>query len=323
MLGIQDLKPKIELTLTEIVCPVKGCVQHVQRRQKSNQAEARFQCPEHRIYISPTTFEYPDMKDNLLWKKEADLALLEKIKAVKREIRMEHDNSEDALTWNVFRYLETANLLSGFLSSFTQKDQGKTELIYWSYSQGAGTTWQELKRARQEFGEPPLRSSEPDLIAVTDKALFFIEAKLTANNNLKPSNPKEYKKYLSGGGDWFHKVFLSDYEIVAIEAEKYELMRFWLLGSWIAADIGLEFYLVNLVPSARETDIEARFTPHIQRSDSRQFKRLAWEDIYSWGVGHAPESEEKRRWMSYFENKTVGYDRFQNLKKAFSESSST
>jgi hypothetical protein len=190
-------------------------------------------------------------------------------------------------------------------------------LIYWSYSQVKGTTWPELKQARRLFGEDPQRSSEPDLIVVTEKAIFFIEAKLKAGNNKCPTNPKKYKKYLSGDKGWFRRVFISEYEIVAIQAKKYELMRFWLLGTSMAARMGLDFYLVNLVPSARETDIEARFIPHIRQLDNRQFKRLAWEDIYSWAAGHSPESEEKRQWMSYFEQKTVGYDNHQNLLKAF------
>ena len=317
MLGLINLKPKIKFTEDQVECPVKGCRQNALRQRNSFRRAQEFQCPKHGIYISPSTIEYTDEQDNLLWKSEQDLALLAAIKTVKRESRMARDNSEDAVTWNVFRYLETGNLLSGFLSNLTQKDQGKTELIYWSYSQVTGTAWPGLDRAREEFGEHLQRSSEPDLIAVTDRALFFIEAKLNADNDTTPTNPKEHKKYLSGGGDWFRKVFLSEYEIVAIKAEKYELMRFWLLGSWLAAQAGLDFFLVNLVPSIRETDIETLFVPHIRLSDSRLFKRLAWEDIYSWVAGHSPESEEKCQWMSYFEQKTVGYDQHQNLQKAF------
>jgi len=61
--------------------------------------------PGDKIYITPTTFVYNDFRSNLLWQKESDVALLQKVMAVKRESRMEYDNSEDALTWNVFRYL--------------------------------------------------------------------------------------------------------------------------------------------------------------------------------------------------------------------------
>ena len=51
----------------------------------------------------------------------------------------------------------------------------------------------------------------------------------------------------------------SDYETIAIKAKKYELFRFWLLGSWIASETGRDFFLINVVLSERETDIEQQF----------------------------------------------------------------
>jgi hypothetical protein len=75
-----------------------------------------FKCPEHNIYISPSTFEYQSRLDNILWKDELDQDLLfNRIAKVKREIkRIGRDNSEDAVTWNVFRFLEKENLLQDF-----------------------------------------------------------------------------------------------------------------------------------------------------------------------------------------------------------------
>lgn len=322
MYDARTLKSKISVTPTHVECPVKGCNHRVPRQRKSFHRDVDFQCPEHQIFISPSTFEYNDVTDNLLRNSPTDFELLEAINTVKRESRMRRDNSEDALTWNVFRYLETADQLSGFLTWVTGQEQGKTELIYWSYSQASKSAWLKLNIGRKEFGEHLKRSSEPDLIAVTGRALFFLEAKLTATNNSSPSDPTNHKKYLTGGDKWINSVFTSDYETVAITVKKYELFRFWLLGSWMAAQMGLNFYLVNIVPSAKETDIEVSFIPHIRLAENRQFKRLAWEDICGWGKWAAPESGEKHNWISYFENKTVGYDRFRNLIKAFSVPSS-
>ena len=67
--------------------------------------------PQHGIYISPSTFEYADEFDNLLWHDPADRELLAAFKPFKRESRLARDNSEDALTWNVFRYLEKSGRL--------------------------------------------------------------------------------------------------------------------------------------------------------------------------------------------------------------------
>jgi hypothetical protein len=317
MFGIQDLKPKISITPTTVECPVKGCCRKVERQRRSFRREERFQCPDHKIYISPSTFEYASEGDNLLWHNKADLDLLEAAKKVKRESRIARDNSEDALTWNTFRYLENTNQLANLLSHVTQARHSYAELIYWSYSQKVKGAWLELNKARKEFGENLQRSSEPDLIAVTNKALFFIEAKLTATNDTSPSDPKNRKRYLVGGNEWHKQVFISDFDTIAIHAKKYEFFRFWLLGSWLAKEMERDFYLLNVVLSARETDIEARFTPYIRVDSQRQFKRLSWERIHSYVAENVPDSADKRMLTAYFQSKTIGYNRFGELQKAF------
>jgi len=51
-------------------------------------------------------------------------------KKVKKESRMARDNSEDAVSWNVFRFLERNNLIEGFLSSITGLYLKSSEVIY-------------------------------------------------------------------------------------------------------------------------------------------------------------------------------------------------
>jgi hypothetical protein len=323
MFGFRDLKTQIQITQSSVECPVIGCSKWVERQRESFKREERFYCQEHKIFISPTTFEYKNEVDNLLWKTTADLALLEAIKTVKRESRMARDNSEDALSWNVFRYLETTQKLAGLLSWITQTEQQQAELIYWSYSQKANCAWPQLDKARKEFGENLQRSSEPDLIAISEKGLFFIEVKLTATNDTVPSDKYNRKKYLSGGDEWWRQVFISDYETVAIEAKKYELFRFWLLGSWLAKDMGRDFYLINVVLSERETDIVQQFSSHINKADNRQFKRVTWEGIDSYIADNAPANSEKSTFKTYFENKTIGYNRLGKIQGAFSQSNKT
>ncbi|MHA2022224.1 MAG: hypothetical protein ACTSWQ_01020, partial [Candidatus Thorarchaeota archaeon] len=228
----------------------------MERQRGYFRKENRFKCPKHDIVISPSTFEYPNELDNLLWKERSDLDLLERIRTKKRESRIARDNSEDAVSWNVFRFLERNNLIEGFLGSITDRSLKSSEVLYWSYSQKENTGWSLLDRAKREFGERIERGSEPDIIIKTDNALFFIEAKLTSGNVAVPSNKTYSKKYMSGGNNWFSEVFSSDYKTVAIDEKKYELLRFWLLGTWMAKQQDLDFYLVNLVLSKRDTDIE-------------------------------------------------------------------
>lgn len=318
MLGIEELKERIEITESTIECPIKGCSEKVERQREVFKREERFKCPKHNIYISPSTFEYQSELDNLLWKDKADLDLFERIKGVKRESRIARDNSEDAVTWNVFRFLERNNLVEMTLSSIIGVTLKSSKVIYWSYSQKENSSWSELNKAREEFGEGIKRSSEPDVIIKTDNTLFFIEAKLTAGNETIPSDTSNSKKYETGGDNWFSKVFKSDYKTVAIVEKKYELLRFWLLGTWMAKQQDFNFYLVNLVLSEREKGIEAIFKRHLNENQGMKFIRITWEDIYHQILNSALSGIGKDTMIKYFKNKTIGYDGNGKLQRAFS-----
>jgi hypothetical protein len=271
----------------------------------------------HKIYISPSTFEYSTEKENLLWGSPEDLALLEKIKSVKRESRIARDNSEDALCWNTFRFLEKNGLLPELLLLISGVRSDEVNLVYWSYDQQQDGVWSDLVKARQEFGELPQRSTEPDLIASTSNVIYFFEMKFQASNNTKPSSLKNKNKYQTGGGNWYNIVFRSAYETVALQQRKYELMRHWLIGSWLAAQRKAAFYLLNLVPSENEIDIEGRFFSQIIQNSQRNFKRICWEDIYKFLKDNEPDSHEKKSLINYLEQKTRGYDNKGNLKHGF------
>ncbi|MHA1927768.1 MAG: hypothetical protein ACTSV2_04205 [Candidatus Thorarchaeota archaeon] len=305
MLGVEELKEEIEITDTTVECPVKGCNKEVERqRRKTRKYKDRFRCDIDKIVISPTTFVYPDKTDNLLWKERSDLDLLKKIETSKKgKSRFEHDNSEDAVSWNVFRFLEKNNLIEGFLGSITDTSSKSSEVIYWSYSQIEDNF---LNSARTEFEKKKSWFSEPDIIIKTDNALFYIEAKFKATNQVKPTNKSEFKKYKTGGDNWFSEVFSSDYETVAIVERKYELMRFWLLGTWMAKQQDLDFYLINLVLSNQEVDIEAIFGKHIKENQRRKFLRVTWETIFQY-ISKSEVSSDKEMMMRYFRNKTIGY----------------
>jgi len=317
MFNANALKANTIVTETTVACPVKDCSEIVTRQRKRFKREAQFQCPIHKIYVSPSTFEYPNETDNLLWHDREDVSLLREIKSSKRESRMARDNSEDALTWNVFRYLEKTNQIAPSLSALIEAAVVNPQLIYWSYSQVARGVWPRLACARAEFGEHPNRSSEPDLIIASDSALFFIEAKFTATNKTKPSNPQQTKKYLTGGDNWYSQVFKTDYNTLVNKERKYELVRFWLLGSWLAARLNRDFYLVNLVLEKREKDIERLFKPHLKSNNQRHFLRWTWEDIYHFVSKNAVATPAKNLFTSYFECKTTGYNHLGKLQAAF------
>lgn len=323
MFGLKNLKNKIKITENSVECPVKSCNVIVPRQRESFKRQEEFKCPIHNIYISPSTFEYDNELDNLLWVDAADKDLLfTKIGSVKRESRIARDNSEDAVTWNVFRFLEKTKLLSEFLTKLTKHQVENPEVIYWSYYQSGNlepAVWAPLKEAREEFETNPKKGSEPDIIVKSKNALFFIECKLTADNNtvLMSTNQDVRQKYTSGGSQWYSQVFSSDFDTVAIEEKKYELLRFWLIGTWIVKNLNMNFCLINLVPSDKEINIEEIFKRHIRENSRRRFLRTTWESVYQFILKSQFGSKEKDKMIEYFQNKTVGYKN-KELQKAFS-----
>lgn len=325
MFDATSLKRDITITQSTVECPVIGCKSRVPRQRKRFQTLEEFKCPVHGIYISQSTFEYHNKLDNILWTDKQDIELLfNQICIFKRESnRIARDNSEDAVTWNVFRYLEKHSL-ERFLSEIAGSSVEDPEIIYWSYCPSEKNIWSELQKARFEFETNPEKGSEPDLIIRSKNALFFIEAKVNANNETTPSsnNSRVEERYTAGGDNWYSKVFNSHYREIAVANRKYELLRFWLLGSWIAYNLNVNFLLVNLVPETKEQNIETVFGKYIipvegTKHQERAFLRLTWEQIYKFILSTKETSLEKQTVLTYLKNKTIGYDSNHNLQKAF------
>lgn len=208
MLGISDLRVQTEKINGKIKCHVKNCETSVdrmddfhQRRLKSylttgSYSDINFNtylCNNHEIYLSETTFIYKNIKDNLLWYDATDEDLLKRIMVKKRfKQPLGTNNSEDAVSWNVFRFLEKNDLLSGFLTKITGKSISDPKVIYWSFCQFQNDTWGQLTMAQKEFGEKSQGGSEPDIIILSNEVLFLIEAKLLSKNETKPP-PKRIK----------------------------------------------------------------------------------------------------------------------------------
>lgn len=242
-----------------------------------------------------------------------------KIEQYKRESRMENDNSEDAVTWNVFRYLHKNELLAEFTEHITGNKEVIEDIIYWSYSVKDEEQWNLLKQAQNIFGEKAKRGSEPDMAIETESSIIFIEAKFNSGNTTKPSNPKEsLTRYSEGANYWSKKVFKVPLDEVAVKRKRYELMRFWLLGSWMAEQKNKDFYLINLVLNSSSEKLEDSFKPFIIESEKkpniRQVKRLTWEQIYY--LLEERKANDKSL-KNYYKNKISGFSSSGKIKQAF------
>ena len=113
-------------------------------------------------------------------------------------------------------------------------------------------------------------------------------------------------------------MFISDFKESAIDAKRYELSRFWLLGTWMAQQLGVGFHLVNLVPGDRENGIQQSFGMHIKQDKGRQFLRTTWEDKFNFILKKdSNHSREKEQILNYLQNKSNGYDISGRLQKSF------
>lgn len=324
MFYLKDLKQKIEKIDDKVGCPVKGCSERVDIMKRRDQSRLnsylgtqedklkdfeKYLCKTHKIYISPTSIIYKYLRDNLFWYDDSKV-LLDKIINVKRwKHQLFYHNSEDALSWNVFRFLERNNMVDDFLQEKLNIPIANSKVIYWSYSQSDKSKLKLLNRARSEFELRPSAGSEPDVIILSNSSLVIMEVKLTNENKNGPGNPNVEEKFVSGGHGWWNKVFRSNFKTVAIKNRKYELMRFWLLGTWMAKQRNIDFHLINLVPSDREKNIEAVFKKNINEkldgSQRREFLRINWEDIYEYILDSPIQNSDKTKIMNYFENKAI------------------
>ena len=302
----RDLKKKRHATNYEVPCPIEGCSTKVKRR-KSNRGTVKnldYFCENCGIYVTPTTYVYQNWEDNILWQDDLDkLRLLKEKKAEGR--RFGHEKSEDAVTWNIFRYMEKNQLLSYYVSQLTDISSKKIELFYWGIDD-SGYFWSPLTQARNAF-EPnnkKQRWTEPDLVLKTADSLLFFESKVGSGNDSKDVSDETYQRYMNAENNWSKTVFKPQLDRYSF-GKQYQLMRHWLLGSWIAEksqDIS-RFYLVNLVSERRERNIVDWFREYSLDGGKRFFERSTWEDIYRL----LSKNGGDERVLKYMEGKALGY----------------
>lgn len=318
MLGFDDLRSRRTVEGNSVQCPVRGCTSWVPVQRRTFRRSPEFLCPKHRLYIGRSTFEYESDMDNLLSRTPEDEELLAAIRPFKRESRMARERSEDALTWNVFRHLETSGRLIPWLGAMAGGRTSAAVVHYWSFEASTHGTWRPLAEARSAFGELEGRGSEPDLVITTDDAYVWVEAKLGSSNDTTPSDADGAKsRYTSGGGGWYSSVVNTPFETVAVERRRYELLRLWLLGSWSAAQHGKRFVLVNLVREGFAEDVPSFVTTNFREGPDRIVRRATWESLCRGTEAGTTHSAADTTLMKYMQEKTLGYDTRGRLMRAF------
>lgn len=186
-------------------------------------------CPDHGIYCHKSgTYRYADERRNLIVDPDFFMEHLRRHRAKYESHRFGHENSEDAVTWNVLRSFQAVGLLNEVASLATGRTVvDEPELYLWGIRIERNSVSQQpeagLVAARMRFESrlPVTRPlTEPDIMLYQPgEFLVLIEAKFTSANGVYVRGPR--KK----AGDLTWDELLSIYHGPELRLLDYELAR--------------------------------------------------------------------------------------------------
>jgi len=207
-------------------------------------------------------------------------------------------NSEDAVTWTVFRHLARERLLTPVLARLQVQPATNAAcepaLLLWGArppadeaqktsppadSAAAGHAMNhetgcaaELVKAIDSIENNPRSRSEPDVVLdFGDAGVVFIEVKCTSKNDTKKPEHAGWPSYISETSAFADVAGVKNSQL-------YELARNWRIA-WQYAD-GRPFTLVNLGPAklfaGKNAPPLAEFAGALAQSKERSFMQLDW-----------------------------------------------
>jgi hypothetical protein len=333
--GINDLTSK-----NEGGCPIIGCKTAATEHPKG----FRF-CPKHGLKIHKKTFAYynGDEKEDKrnaclrnmlppLRKFAGDYVLGNSSKA--ESFRLGHENSEDALTYNVFGWLHYHGHLHHIYKWLTGETvaSDQLQLFLWGLkinfaAKESEKSWSLLDRVRNDL-EKGIHSflTEPDILLLSPTRLVCIEAKFSSGNPLcvdgkdkdgeKPkSRAKLIERYIEKNKLWPQPTLTAQDVGGKVHSQ---LLRMFVFTSTMAQlhDPKPDWQVVNLVGKTQWSkhgapDKEHDFqdpTSSVPQKVASRFKFTSWEELYRKVIAGNRGLQEL---ASYMQNKTA------NLEKAF------
>jgi hypothetical protein len=292
--GVDDLDSNMQVDLgppKRIRCFARGCEHWLcpPSRQGGGQV-----CPDHGIRChSSGTYSYADLGRNLII--DADMFSKRVIgHPFKYETsRFNQENSEDAVTWNVFRSLQRAGCLQDVANEVTGLDLlEEPQLFLWGLALSGDTfePWKLLIDARRRFeSDLPVRRplTEPDIALYSPgKYLILIEAKLTSSNPVYTDGPRKSSSSLTKSElldiYWDDELMLLDRKRAqAVDRVHYQFWRNLVFAEWMACQKGNETpaYLGSLTRRGYETESCREFGELLGSSASSRFAHISWEQI--------------------------------------------
>jgi len=317
--GIDDLDPVVVAHPGDpdrLRCYVRGCQHYVRRPTKHHAGEP---CPDHGIYCrrsKTATYVYEDVRRNII----ASAGLFDE-RMMKHPFKYDfnylgHENSEDALSWNVFRSVQEAGHLAPLAELLIGESYDEEPDLYlWGIrvSDDSFDPWDLLVAARDRFEtnlpvDRPL--TEPDIaLHLPGRYLVLIEAKFTSPNGWYRPGVRENDKSLTL--EELLDVY-SDEELRLLDIHRaqqcgrvpYQLWRNTVFADWMALQDSPQTkpYHVNLVREGYEHESQEAFAALLNEPYRDRFRPATWEAIYGW----LAESTHCDRLRRYMEQKTAG-----------------
>jgi len=218
---------------------------------------------------------------------------------------MGHEHSEDAITWNVFRFFERHGCLARAMRTICPCPDDEPLAVFWTTHEGR--LWDSYRLCSDQVPEKEIARSESDLIFLwKNKMLVVVEAKFRSPNRSDPDPNKrriELRKarpYINHASRWLSQKGAKR----AVCDGWYELLRNWVLGMALKDTLGCaEFVLVNLIRKRHESDYnEDPRRDFAERacllSPNCQFVVAYWEDLIAaaTSICNQPDSELLVRW---------------------------
>lgn len=322
MYGISTLKTRREVTAAGVACPVRGCLHLVPPQPGVLRLTPEFKCPLHKVYISESALAYEKETDNLLWTDRASLELLRAVRGERPAPWLGVETSDDALLWNVFRWFDMNRLLPGLLQRWSGRAGLDGRPVYWGYDPVRERLFDSLRHGRSLFTEPEDDLTEPGLLVATPDTLFMVAGRAFASGPRRRQppgyGPARWQSYAEGGEGWARRVLKAPCPDLTSDPGAFELLRLWLIGTWMATDQERDFVLIYVTPRVWGEAALGRLLPRLRGHAEHLVVHAHWEDVYDHVSADHLEAPDARALLSYLAEKSAGYDRGGRLRRALS-----